>query len=203
MLISLGEPGFIAACCQRSAIGRFTDNGLLVHISALSNLDPILRLYEGCASRTIGRMDNATLIKIHIHKPKISYLHYPDFDRDPHPLLQTSMQIDLRDLRVTYHDYDPDDDTSPILHWKESYLLPDYPQYEKFTKLTRQEIEWGLLDDPKEISKRNKWLKKLETYCAELKGHRLIWRKDADPYRIKLIKSAQRERSHNISKNAQ
>jgi DNA phosphorothioation-associated putative methyltransferase len=201
MLISLGEPGFISTCCQRSTIGRLTDSGLLVHISALSNLDPMLRLYEGCASRTIGRMDNATLIKIHIHKPKISYLYYPDFDREPHPRLQTSMQIDLRDLRVTYRDYDPDDDTSPILHWKESYLLPDYPQYEKFAKLTRQEIGWGLLDNPKEISKKNAWLKKLETYCAELKGHRLIWCKHADPYRVKLIKSVQRERLHNTSKN--
>jgi DNA phosphorothioation-associated putative methyltransferase len=193
MFLSLGEPGYLAACCQRSSIGKPTENGLLVHISALCALDPVLRLYEGCASRTIGRMDNATLIKFHTHKPKISYLYYPDFDREPHPFLHTSMQVDLRDLHVSYRDYDPTDNP-PILHWKESYVLPDYPQREKFAKLTQQETDWALLDHPKQISRYNSWQNHLTNHCAELKGHRIIWRKDADPYQMKLVKSAQRRR---------
>ena len=81
-------------------------NSLLIHISALSSLDPMLRLYESFASRTIGRMDTTTLIKFHRHKPKISYLDYPDFDRAAYPVLRTSMQIDLRDLQVSYRDYE-------------------------------------------------------------------------------------------------
>jgi DNA phosphorothioation-associated putative methyltransferase len=194
MLLTLGKPGFMAACCQRSTIGKLTESGLLVHISALSALDPMLRLYEGCASRTIGRMDNATLVKFHIQKPKISYLYYPNFDSDPHPSLYTSMQIDLRDLHVSYRDYDPTENP-PILHWKEAYVLPDYPQRDKFAKLTQQETDWGLLDHPKQISKCQAWQHHLEIHCATLKGHRIIWRKDADPYRIKLIKSAQRQRA--------
>jgi len=91
MFLSLGEPGFIAACCQRSKIGKRFPSGLYVHLSALEELDPKLRLYEGCASRTIGRPDGATLVKFHAKKPKISYLFYANFDQDPHPALQTSM----------------------------------------------------------------------------------------------------------------
>jgi hypothetical protein len=147
MLIGLGKPGFIETCCQRSTVGRLTASSLWVHISALEELDPILRLYEGCANRTIGRMSEATLIKFHIQQPKITYLFYPNFDSDPHPRLHTSMQIDLRDLQVSYRDYGSGMDC-PILHCKESYVTTSYPHQEKFANLTRQKKAWGLLDNP-------------------------------------------------------
>jgi DNA phosphorothioation-associated putative methyltransferase len=203
MLASLGEPGIIAACCQRSPIGRLTPNSLTVHISTLEELDPLLRLYEGCASRTIGRMAEATLIKFHIHKPKISYLFYPDFDTHPHPYLQTSMQIDLRDLQVSYRDYNPKDNNCPILHWKETYVSGNYPQRDKFARLTHQEQAWGLLENPRAILTTQGWQNCLVENCAELQGHRVVWRKDADPYQVKLLKSVQRQRARNTSAESQ
>jgi DNA phosphorothioation-associated putative methyltransferase len=193
MLIGLGKPGFIATCCQRSTVGRLTTSSLWVHISALEELDPMLRLYEGCANRTIGRLSEATLIKFHLQQPKISYLFYPDFDSDPHPQLHTSMQIDLRDLQVSYREYNCDLDY-PVLHCKESYVTASYPHQEKFAKLTRQEKAWGLLDNLRAISTHQGWQRCLIENCAELKGHRLVWRKDADPYRVKILRSSQRTR---------
>jgi hypothetical protein len=41
------------------------------------------------------------------------------------------------------------------------------------------------------MTARQGWLKCLEVHCAELRGHRLVWRKDADPYHVKLVRSAQ------------
>jgi DNA phosphorothioation-associated putative methyltransferase len=158
-------------------------------VSAIEALDPLLRLYEGCASRTIGRPQEANVVKFHFRKPKISYLFYPNFDTDPHPALHTSMTIDLRDLHVHYRDYDPNDNP-PLLHQKDSMVTADYPLYEKFAKLTRQEEGWGLLDDLRLIYDDRGWQKCLEEHCAELKGHRVVWRKDADPYRVKLVRSA-------------
>ncbi len=199
MLMSIGDLNLIANCCKQSQIGKLLPTALYVHVSALEALNPQLRLYEGCASRTIGRMDGATLVKFNFKVPKISYLFYPDFDTNPHPTLHTSMQIDLRDLQVTYRDYDTSDNP-PLLHRKETFLTPDYPHYEKFAKLTRQEEEWGLLDNTKTIGNRKGWEKRLSEHCAQLQGHRLIWRKDADPYRIKLLRSARRQRSKHHSK---
>jgi DNA phosphorothioation-associated putative methyltransferase len=193
MLFQLGESGFIAERCQLSKVGKLYGNGLHVHISALEELDPLLRIYEGCASRTVGRMEDTTLIKFHTNKPMISYLCYPDFDTDPHPVLKTSMQIDLRKLHVTYMDYEESDDPH-ILHRKESFVLADYPLYAKFMKLSQQEEAWGLLDKPGTIGKRSSWLRCLEEHCADLQGHRLVWRNDADPYNVKLLRSAQRSR---------
>ncbi|MGC8714842.1 MAG: DNA phosphorothioation-associated putative methyltransferase [Leptodesmis sp.] len=113
MLMSLGNLNVIAERCRQSAIGQKRPNSLWVHISAIEVLDPLLRLYEGCASRTIGRPQEANVVKFHFRQPRISYLFYPDFDTDPHPALHTSMQIDLRDLHVHYRDYDPDDNPPP------------------------------------------------------------------------------------------
>ncbi len=188
MLFNLGESGFIETCCQNSKIGRFDSQAFYVHVSALDDLDVMLRLYEGCVSRTIGRMDGATIAKFHLHKPKITYLFYPDFDTDPHPKLQTSMQIDLRDLQVRYHDY-RSSTNPPVLHRKESYLMPSYPQYEKFAKLTQQEQSWRLLDNIPETCHLQDWQKILDQNYVELQGHRVIWRKDADPNAIKLLKA--------------
>ncbi len=63
------------------------------------------------------------------------------------------MQVDLKDLRVNYRDYDPSDNP-PVLHQKELLVMSDYPLYEKFAKLTRQEEDWGLLKDWEKIRDR-------------------------------------------------
>lgn len=124
MLLSLGNLEVMAERCKSSAIGKKLSNSLWIYVSALEVLDPLLRLYEVCASRTNmrriasnGRSEEATVVKFHTSKPKISYLFYPDFDREPHPCLRTSMQIDLQDLHVSYRDYDPEDNP-PELHQK-------------------------------------------------------------------------------------
>jgi DNA phosphorothioation-associated putative methyltransferase len=193
MLMSIGNLEIMGEHCRQSKIGQQRPNSLWVHLSALEHLDPLLRLFEGCASRTIGRPDHANVIKFHTNKPKITYLYYPEFDRDPHPLLQTSMQVDLRDLQVKYRDYDPRFNP-PILHQKEQLLLSDYPHYEKFAKLSEQERKWGLLDDVAAIYTRDDWLRCLAAHCAELKGYRLVWRKDVDPYQVTLLKAKMRDR---------
>ncbi|MBE9145390.1 DNA phosphorothioation-associated putative methyltransferase [Planktothrix mougeotii] len=192
MLYTLGDPKIIANHCQNSAVGQKRANSLWIHISALEKLDPLLRLYEGCASQTLGRPEGANLIKFHIKTPKISYLFSPDFDLEPHPTLSTCMQIDLRDLQVSYQAYDGPN--PPILHRKETLVTPEYPHYQQLVRLSDQEEKWGLLDNFRLIRTRLGWLKCLEDHCAEIRGYRVYWRTDADPYRVKLLRSARRAR---------
>ncbi|XWK88021.1 MAG: DNA phosphorothioation-associated putative methyltransferase [Phormidium sp.] len=194
MLFSLGNLSIIDKCCEASQIGSKRANALYVHVSALPELDYRLRIYEGCASRTIGRMDGATLIKFHTKQPKISYLFYPDFDTDPHPALHRSMHIDLRYLHVSYRDY-ADSIDPPLWHRKETVLTPDYPDYEKFAKLSQQEENWGLFDDLNSIRTRKGWQGCLEEHCAEIRNYRLYWQKNADPYRLKLAQAAKEARN--------
>ena len=193
MLRSLGNTELIIKRCQESKVGKKLPNSLWVHISALQAVDPLLRLYEGCASRTIGRLESANVIKFHLKTPKISYLFYPDFDINPHPILSKVMTIDLRDLQVTYQDYDLEDDP-PILHQIDALVTPDYPQYEKFAKLTRQEEDRGLLDNWRSISHVSGWKKCLQENCTVINGYKLSWCKDADAYKLKALKAALRTR---------
>jgi DNA phosphorothioation-associated putative methyltransferase len=193
MLFSLGDLDFITRCCQNSPIGKLTSKSFTVHSSYLDSLDPRLRLYEGCANRTIGRLEEATLIKFHLNIPKISYLFYPDFDSNPHPLLKTMLQIDLRNLEVYYQTYE-DHPNPPILHRKETFVDCTYPQFTQFDKLSLQEEKWGLFDDWQAIQTRRGWLKCLEEHGVEISASKVRWRKDLDPYRLKLLKSAHKKR---------
>ncbi|MGL5065674.1 MAG: DNA phosphorothioation-associated putative methyltransferase, partial [Microcoleus sp.] len=145
------------------------------------------------ANRTIGRLDGATIIKFHARKPQISYLFYPDFDTNPHPVLHTVMHIDLRDLSVSYQDF-ADAYNPPILVRKEAFVTESYPHYQKFARLTRQEEKLGLLDRCP-VKKYREFLKCLAENCVKIKDHRLFWRSDADPERVKMLQQAAAERS--------
>ncbi|QLE55603.1 DNA phosphorothioation-associated putative methyltransferase [Nostoc sp. TCL26-01] len=169
-LFSLGRPKVVQTACEKSKIGKLTRGALYVHVSALPAIDPLLRIYEGCASRTIGRVDGATLIKYYTDKPQISYLFYPDFDTDPHPALQASITIDLKTLYVTHRDYSTRANP-PVLHRKETFVTTNYPLYEQFAKLTQQEQELGLLQDKSEIGTRAGWEKCLAAHGVEIRGH--------------------------------
>jgi DNA phosphorothioation-associated putative methyltransferase len=171
-LFSLGKTGVIQTACEKSKIGKRTRGALYVHVSALAALDPLLRIYEGCASRTIGRVDGATLIKYHIEQPQISYLFYPEFDIDPHPALQASIGIDLKTLAVTHREYQTRANP-PILHRKETFVTTTYPRYEEFAQLTQQEEELGLLKAKSDIGTREGWEKCLAAHKVEIRGHQV------------------------------
>lgn len=172
ILFSLGQENVIAKTCRASKIGKFVPDGLYVHITALDELDLILRLFEGCASRTIGRMDDANIIKFHTEKPVISYLFYPDFDSDPHPALHTSVRIDLRDLRPKYSDY-ASSENPPILHRKETFVGPTYPLLELFKGLTEDEERAGLLANASSIGNRKAWTERVKNAGYEIQDHQL------------------------------
>jgi len=192
MLFTLGDQVVIEEKINESKIGLKLGKSLLVHLSAIEELDPLLRLYEACASRTIGRLEEADVIQFYMGKPKIAYLSYPEFDSDPHPALKAKMEINLGDLNVHYTEYDQTN--PPILHEKDKLVSKDYPLYEKFARLTKKERDWGLLDDLKAIRDRRGWLKCLEQHGAQLKGYQLRWRKDLDPYRLKILKNQVQQR---------
>jgi DNA phosphorothioation-associated putative methyltransferase len=173
LLFKIGEPGIIKQACQQSKIGKLLPTALYVHISALNDLDPKLRLYEGCASRNIGGTEDANIIKFHTEKPCISYLYYPDFEKIAHPALQWAMLIDLRDLSLKFRDYSQQDNP-PILHRKETFLSPYHPLYSKFAKFTKSEEKAGLLSETKMIGNQRGWEQRLEACGVTIKHHRVI-----------------------------
>ena len=156
LLFSLGRPGVVEAACRRSPIGKLTPTALYVHESALPEMSPILRLYEGCSRGYLGRVEGANSVKLHMLEPMVSYLRYPEFERDPHPTLAASLSVHLQTFRVRTKDYDSSINR-PILHRKELFVSRDFPGYGKFARLTRIEQRKGLYDDTSRIGLERGW----------------------------------------------
>jgi DNA phosphorothioation-associated putative methyltransferase len=173
LLFSLGNLETVDAACQASGIGKLMPNALYVHESALDHLSPVLRLFEGCARGYVGRVEGANLIKLHRYEPKVSYLTYPDFETDPHPVLAHSLTVHFQTFRVksrSYRQYR----NPPILHRKETFLAPEHPLYAKFARLSRSEENNGLYNDPSQIGTREGWERVLLHRGLRLRGHRLL-----------------------------
>ena len=154
-------------------MGKVTPSAIYVHESALDSLPPLLRLYEGCARRYIGRVEEANLVKLHTSEPMISYLSYPAFETDPHPGLAHSLTVHLQTFRVRERDY-RNSRNPPILHRKETFITPDHPHHAKFARLTRLEEAKGLFEDTSRIGTRDGWNQQLRDRGVTLRGYRVV-----------------------------
>ena len=120
-----------------------------------------------------ARVEGANIIKLHMSEPLVSYLSYPDFDRNPHPALSFAVSVHLQAFRIRTRDY-ASSSNRPILHRKESFVSPDYPGYAKFARLTRIEESKGLYGDTSRIGLEQGWTEALARRGLYLKGHRLL-----------------------------
>lgn len=182
LLRTVADRDKVSATCNQSQIGKLTAEALYVHVSALHLLHPLLRVYEGCARILTGTVTDANIIKLSRTGPKVSYLSYPDFDRDPHPALATSTRADLRRLDVKRLDF-RESTNPPVLHRKETFVPADYPQREKFSRLTQQEERAGLLEASTSIGTREGWQDRLNQRGYQMKGHRVIRKTGTQPER--------------------
>lgn len=172
LLRRVADQDALNAACTRSPVGKLTPEALYVHVSALGCLDPLLRVYEGCARALTGAVSEATLIKFSRTAAKVSYLAYPTFDREAHPALWASLRADLPRLHVKYRDFSSSTNP-PVLHRKETFVPEGYPGREKFGRLTRQEERAGLLDEASTIGTRDGWQRRLDELGYRVAGHRL------------------------------
>jgi DNA phosphorothioation-associated putative methyltransferase len=138
-----------------------------------------LRAFAACGRGYLGAVDGATLIKLYRREPKISYLSYPAFDRDPHPELAFSLNVDLREFRLKLRRF-TGQPNPPILHRKELFVAEGFPRRETFARLTKSEQAAGLLEETGRIGLKRGWEAMLRDKELTLRGHRLV-RSSAKP----------------------
>ena len=146
---------------------------LYVRVDDVDRLPTALRLCEGCARTYLGRVERATIVKLGRREPKASYLSYPDFDVDPHPVLTASTKVDLRTFRVRTRSY-AGSDNPPVLHRKKEFVPSDHSGRDKFAGLTEAEKAKGLFDDPATLGARDGWRRVLAERRLILRRHRLV-----------------------------
>jgi DNA phosphorothioation-associated putative methyltransferase len=172
LLYSVGNMASVQQAMEKSPIGKLTGNAFYIHRDALKEAPTLLRLYEGCARGYIGEVEGANVVKLRRDKPKVSYLAYPDFDKDPHPVLMYSTVVGLQSFKIRQQDYSKSS-TRYILHRKEEFLSLEDPRREKFARLTKQEEKAGLFENTNRIGEKEVWDQLLVAKGLKLIGHRL------------------------------
>ncbi|QEG39345.1 DNA phosphorothioation-associated putative methyltransferase [Roseimaritima ulvae] len=193
LMFRAGDPDEIDAACIRSKIGRLCPSSLWIHDGVRDQLEPLLRIYEGCARAYIGTIEDANLIKLHRFSGKVSYLACPDFESDPHPITTETTKVWLRTLRVGFYET-ADRINPPLLDRKERMLDSDDDRRSKFERLSSQEVTHGLLHDEDDFLTRAVWKANLQTLGFEHRGHRLVRRKTNSPPSVVLPKRCSKYR---------
>ena len=183
LLFRAGDPTAIDAACQQAEVGKLVDNALIVHRTALDDLPPMLRIYEGCARAYLGEIDDANVVKLHRYSGKVSYLACPDFDAAPHPVVRRAIKLALRTLHMDCRNY-RDEENPPILDRKDLLVGADYPSYDKFARLSQQETSYGIFADLTNLPRLGHLAQQLEDAGLALRGHRLVAKSDADRRRM-------------------
>ena len=173
LLFGCGDQAMINSCCADSGVGKLTPSALYVHVSAISELPPLLRAYEGCARSYAGVVYGANIIKLHRRGPKISYLSYPGFEKLPHPPLAKSFSVNLQTFKIRQNLYD-ESSNPPILHRKELFVTENFAGRKKFVRLTEAEKRAGLYEETSTIGRFDEWNEVLIKKGVYLKGHRLL-----------------------------
>lgn len=173
LLFAAGDLDKVHELTAEKPFGKTTPDSFYVHISALSSIDPILRVYEGCARHYLGHVEDANIIKMHRHRFQVSYLSYPKFERKAHPCLFDSLLVNLDTLSIKYRNYS-ESENPPVLHRKEAFIRSQHRLHSRFATLTAQEERAGLLDDTSVIGTSQGWASTLVKHNLAVRGHRLV-----------------------------
>lgn len=175
LLLKLRDDGYVRGAMNASQVGKVTPTALYVHRRALDRMPTVLRLYEHCASIAAGRPQEWTVAKLKHQGRAVSWLDYPDFDKDPHPHIQSSYMVDLQSLETSHMSY-AKSKNRPLLHRKHEFLAPDDPDVPRYRRLTESELKAGLYANPHLIGTEDGWAAELIRCGRELRGHRLVRR---------------------------
>ena len=173
LLFALADDGRLSETLRSVPFGKVLPDAVYVHAEYVAQLPPLVRVYEGAGRALLGTVADATIVKLSRATRRISYLAYPEFERQAHPALATSLRADLRTFHVKWRDF-RDSTNPPVLHRKETFVPAVHPTREKFARLTRQEERLGLYDEPTLIGTRAGWQRALDAARVSVAGHRVV-----------------------------
>lgn len=173
LLAELSNQERIREAALASPVGKRMPQALYLHSDGIAMLPAVLRVLDGAARRLIGELDSATVVKIHLDRPNVSYLEYPDFDRLAHPPLRSGYLVRIDGLSCDYRNYSRHPDP-PVLHRKELLIPVEDQRFKRFRALTRQEEKAGLFQNPQSVGRREQWEALLARRGVRVAGHRLV-----------------------------
>lgn len=150
-------------------IGKQLPDAVYLHRDAMHELPSELQKFIPAVARAVNLPDEQwNLIKLFKNEFRLSLLNYPNFYSDSYPVLEQSLNVDLSKLshKVTCY---RSSDNPPILHRKETMILPGSDYYEHFTTLTEEGEKAGLYENTRTIGFKRSWLNLIHK-----KGYQLV-----------------------------
>ena len=162
-------------------IGKQLPDAVYLHRDAMHELPSELQKFIPAVARAVNLPDNQwNLIKLFKNEFRLSLLNYPNFYSDSYPVLEQSLNVDLSKLshKVTCY---RSSDNPPILHRKETMILPGSDYYEHFTILTEEGEKAGLYENTRTIGFKRSWLNLIHKKGYQLVEGRLLRADSAPP----------------------
>ncbi|ENS1424045.1 DNA phosphorothioation-associated putative methyltransferase [Vibrio cholerae] len=155
-------------------IGKQLPDAVYLHRDAMNELPAELRKFIPAVARAVSLPDNQwNIIKLFKKEFRLSLLNYPTFYTDSYPVLEQSLNVDLSKLshKVTCY---RSSDNPPILHRKETMILPNSKYFELFTALTNEGEAAGLYENTRTIGFKQSWLNLIQKKGYQLVEGRLV-----------------------------
>ncbi|GAD88820.1 hypothetical protein VHA01S_010_00460 [Vibrio halioticoli NBRC 102217] len=155
-------------------VGKHLPDAIYLHKDALHSLPETLTKFIPAVANALQLDDSDwNLIKLFKRDFRMSLLNYPTFYQDSYPALKQSLNVNLSKLThkiVTYSE----SDNPPILHRKETMILPDNECYQHFVDITQEGENAGLYENSRLIGFKRSWENLIHRSGYELIDGRLF-----------------------------
>lgn len=163
-----------AGLISKVTIGKQLPDAIYLHRDAFPALPGHLVKFIPAVAKALKLDDSQwNLVKLFKKEFRLSLLHYPDFYTDSYPALTQSLNVDLSKLTHKMTRYD-ESENPPILHRKETMVLPDSKHYEHFVSLTQEGENAGLYENSRLIGFKRSWENLIAKHGYELVDGRLF-----------------------------
>ncbi len=154
--------------------GKKLPDAIYIHKSAFKAESSRLREFIFFEISSMGLESHPwNILKFFKKEFKASLLHYPNFFSSSYPALQTSTTLNFIDKTYKKRNYEFSHNP-PILHRKETFLLPNHPMIPFFQELTREGEAIGLYRNSKFIGFKKNWHELIKKQGYKLMNGRLI-----------------------------
>lgn len=190
-------------------VGKQLPEAVYLHRDAFSAIPPELAKFIPAVAKALKLPDEQwNLVKLFKREFRLSLLHYPYFYRDSYPALKQSLNVDLTKLSHKLTRYD-DSDNPPILHRKETMVLPASEYYSHFVSLTDEGENAGLYENTRIIGFKRSWENLIARHGYELVDGRLFrastfhaeTKTDIDRYKTALVRHELSAPMKNLAKH--
>lgn len=117
---------------------KIVHGNVYVHQTNIDELQEADLKLVNQAKKLLPETYKFNMVRVAKDKERITFSNYPDFNTDPHPALDQYANVNIITGKIRYGSGGKN---PVILHRKETFIKRTDPNYQKFKRLTEQEVK--------------------------------------------------------------